>query len=104
MYSKPSNKYTMTDRRTFIKRMAGAGALIATSQLPVLAEDNPAVFPKRGRLSALKGQLGCRKKKAVPWGGFRGYYSTTARFLHALAERRNVSQAEVVAECGYYII
>ena len=31
-----------------MKRMAGVGALIATSQLPSLAEDNPAVFPKRG--------------------------------------------------------
>ena len=33
--------------------MAGAGALIATSQLPVLAEDNPTVFPKRGRYERL---------------------------------------------------
>ena len=29
------------------------GALIATSQLPVLADDNPAVFPKRGRFERL---------------------------------------------------
>lgn len=43
----------MTDRRTFIKRVAGAGVLIATSQLPALAEDNPAVFPKRGRYERL---------------------------------------------------
>ncbi len=33
--------------------MAGAGALIATSQLPVEAEDNPAVFPKRGQYERL---------------------------------------------------
>ena len=31
-----------------MKRLAGAGALIATSQLPVLAEDKPGVFPQRG--------------------------------------------------------
>ena len=43
----------MTDRRTFIKRAVGAGVLIATSQLPALAEDNPAVFPKRGRYERL---------------------------------------------------
>ena len=43
----------MIDRRTFFKRVAGAGALIATSQLPLLAEDNPAVFPKRGRYERL---------------------------------------------------
>ena len=36
------------DRRTFLRRMAGAGALIATSSLPVWAEDNPSVFPQRG--------------------------------------------------------
>ena len=30
------------DRRYFIKSMAGAGALIANSQLPALAEDKPA--------------------------------------------------------------
>ena len=33
--------------------MAGAGALIATSQLPALAEDNPAVFPNRGGFERL---------------------------------------------------
>ena len=43
----------MTDRRAFIKRVAGAGILIATSQLPALAEDNPAVFPKRGKYERL---------------------------------------------------
>ena len=43
----------MIDRRTFFQRMAGVGALIATSQLPVWAEDNPAVFPKRGRYERL---------------------------------------------------
>ncbi len=29
--------------------MMGAGALIATSKLPALAEDNPSVFPQRGQ-------------------------------------------------------
>ena len=43
----------MINRRSFLKRMAGAGALIATSQLPVRAEDNPAVFPKRGQYERL---------------------------------------------------
>ena len=43
----------MIDRRTFFRRMAGAGALIATSQLPVLAEDNPTKFPKRGKYERL---------------------------------------------------
>ncbi len=36
-----------------MKRMAGVGALIATSQLPTLAEDNPSVFPNRGRFERL---------------------------------------------------
>lgn len=40
-------------RRSFFKRMAGAGALIATSQLPALAEDNPSVFPQRGQYERL---------------------------------------------------
>ena len=39
----------MQNRRDFIRRIAGVGALIATADLPVLAEDNPAVFPKRGQ-------------------------------------------------------
>ena len=43
----------MINRRTFLKRVAGAGALIATSQLPVWAEDNPAVFPNRGSYERL---------------------------------------------------
>ncbi len=43
----------MPNRRDFIKRMAGVGALIATSDLPVLAEDNPAVFPNRGQYERL---------------------------------------------------
>ena len=38
--------------------MTAAGALIATSQLPVLADDNPAVFPNaegsRGFPSAMQ--------------------------------------------------
>ena len=33
--------------------MAGMGALVATSQLPALAEDDPTVFPKRGRFERL---------------------------------------------------
>ena len=41
------------NRRGFLKRMAGMGALVATSQLPVLAEDDPLVFPKRGRYERL---------------------------------------------------
>jgi len=40
-------------RRLFMKKLAGTGALIATSQLPVFAEDNPAVFPNRGRYERL---------------------------------------------------
>lgn len=36
------------DRRTFIKAVAGSGALIATSSLPSFAEDKPEVFPQRG--------------------------------------------------------
>lgn len=40
-------------RRSFLKRMAAAGALVATSQLPAVAEDNPSVFPKRGRYERL---------------------------------------------------
>ena len=43
----------MIDRRDFIKQLAGAGALIATSQLPVFAEDKPEVFPERGRYERL---------------------------------------------------
>ena len=39
----------MQNRRDFIRRIAGVGALIATADLPILAEDNPAVFPKRGQ-------------------------------------------------------
>ena len=41
------------DRRSFLKRMAGMGALMATSQLPALAEDDPTLFPKRGRFERL---------------------------------------------------
>lgn len=36
------------DRRQFLKSSASAGALIATSSLPVWADDDPAVFPDRG--------------------------------------------------------
>lgn len=43
----------MTNRRDFMKRMAGMGALIATSQLPALAKDDPTVFPNRGRFERM---------------------------------------------------
>ena len=43
----------MTSRRDFLKRMAGCGALIATSQLPAFAEDKPELFPKRGRFERM---------------------------------------------------
>ncbi len=36
-----------------MKRMAGLGALIATADLPVLAEDKPEVFPQRGQYERL---------------------------------------------------
>ncbi|MBR1927951.1 MAG: metallophosphoesterase [Bacteroidales bacterium] len=41
------------DRRVFIKTAAGAGALIATSQLPSLADDRQLVFQGRGRFERL---------------------------------------------------
>ena len=41
------------DRRRFLKRMAGAGALIVTAQLPALSEDKPEIFPTRGRFERL---------------------------------------------------
>ena len=41
------------DRRHFVRHLAGAGALIATSQLPVIAEDKPEVFPERGSYERL---------------------------------------------------
>ena len=43
----------MTNRRDFMKRMAGMGALIATSQLPARAKDDPTVFPNRGRFERM---------------------------------------------------
>ena len=45
-------KHTM-ERRDFMKALAGTGALIATSKLPLLAEDKPEVFPERGRYERL---------------------------------------------------
>ena len=36
------------DRRQFFKNLGGAGALIATSQLPSWGKDRPEVFPERG--------------------------------------------------------
>ena len=41
------------DRRNFFKRITGAGAILAVSQLPAMAEDNPSVFPKRGQYERL---------------------------------------------------
>ena len=43
----------MATRREFMRRMAAMGALIATSKLPALAEDNPVVFPQRGQYERL---------------------------------------------------
>lgn len=43
----------MIDRRSFFRRLAGAGALIATSQLPSWGEDRPEVFPERGETERL---------------------------------------------------
>lgn len=43
----------MEDRRLFLKQLAGMGALIATSQLPLRADDKPQVFPQRGRKERL---------------------------------------------------
>lgn len=43
----------MSTRRDFMKQLAGAGALIATSQLPAFAEDKPEIFPERGRYERL---------------------------------------------------
>ena len=39
-------------RRDFLKRVFAVGGLVATSRLPVLADD-PAIFPKRGRYERL---------------------------------------------------
>ena len=36
-----------------MKTMAGTGALIATSQLPLIADDKPEVFPERGKFERL---------------------------------------------------
>lgn len=41
------------NKRDFLKRLSGMGVLLATSALPVIAEDNPAVFPKRGKFERL---------------------------------------------------
>lgn len=40
-------------RRNFFKRIAGTGVLIAASSLPTQAQDDPSVFPKRGRFERL---------------------------------------------------
>ena len=41
------------NKRDFLKRLSGMGVLLATSSLPAIAEDNPAIFPKRGRWERL---------------------------------------------------
>ena len=43
----------MSSRRDFFRRLTGMGALMATSQLPSWAEDNPALFPQRGGFERL---------------------------------------------------
>ena len=60
----------MINRRSFLKRMACSGALIATSQLPSFAEDKPSVFPQRGQyerlsLSYAVVELGLKKPFSV---------------------------------------
>lgn len=50
------------ERREFIRAIAGGGALLATSRLPVFGEDNPFVFPRRGAYERL--QLGYAVVKA----------------------------------------
>lgn len=60
----------MTNRRDFLKRVAGMGALIATSQLPALAEDKPSIFPQRGQyermsLSYAIVELGLKKPFSI---------------------------------------
>lgn len=41
------------NRRDFIKAAAAGGALIATTELPSLAKDNPSLFPRRGKFERL---------------------------------------------------
>ena len=41
------------DRRDFMRTLGCAGALMATSKLPVFAEDKPEVFPDRGKYERL---------------------------------------------------
>ncbi len=43
----------MANRRDFLRRLTGMGALVATSQLPGWADDNPALFPERGKYERL---------------------------------------------------
>ena len=86
----------MTDRRTFIKRMAGAGAhyrgrpVLTNLQRIRRGRKLPLSRPRSSVCltapASRAGQGMCiflyakgpalmgRKKKAVPWGGFRGYY------------------------------
>ena len=41
------------NRREFIRSALAGGVLMATSELPLAAEDNPSVFPQRGRYERL---------------------------------------------------
>ena len=41
------------NRRGFLKALTGGGALIAASQLPSFAKDDPLVFPQRGKWERL---------------------------------------------------
>jgi len=42
-----------SNRRDFLKALAGSGALLATSQLPTFGKDDPSVFPQRGKYERL---------------------------------------------------
>ena len=42
-----------TDRRGFIKAAVAGGALVSAAKLPSFAEDDPSVFPKRGKFERL---------------------------------------------------
>ena len=60
----------MIDRRSFFRRLAGTGALIATAQLPSWTKDRPEVFPERGdteRLSLSYGvvEIGLEKPFSI---------------------------------------
>ena len=42
-----------TDRRGFLKAAVAGGALVATAKLPSFAEDDPSLFPQRGKFERL---------------------------------------------------